>query len=285
MVKPGRLYALYQFAHVLRTNPRYERLKFHRSFSPYKTKDASYDLVEQAFNDSLIVGPFLYCNYGFSVKILRDDVNPLKVLKDLENEGTSPITHAIALSGDDTLLLISKGGNQLSYADAIEPSFTPELDLVNFTFSTVGNLGKDPFPETWNSRDWDVFHAMRNPRQSFVDVGKRLGVTWATVRRHYLRILEDCKSVVGFYPRGYKGYARLFITFKTKYEIGLKESLEKLDRSSYLWKFDDTIILILFVDDYNGTCERFTVLEEIGMIHDLRASIPIRYYLPTTILE
>lgn len=89
-----------------------------------------------------------------------------------------------------------------------------------------------------------------------------------------------CKSLVAFFPRGYSGYARLLVTFKTKYETGLKESLEKLDRSSYLWKFNDTIILILFVDDYNGTCEQFNVLEEIGMIHDLRVSIPIRYYEP-----
>jgi len=81
MAKPGKSYALYQFAKVLRTNPRYERLKFHRFLSPYKTKDASYNFVNRAFDRNIIVGPFLYCNYGFTVSIVRDDVNPLKILR------------------------------------------------------------------------------------------------------------------------------------------------------------------------------------------------------------
>lgn len=283
MAKSGNLYALYQFARVLSINPRYKNLKFHKALSPYKTKDASYKLAKRAFERNIIVGPFLYCNYGFTVNIVRDDMNPLKTLKDLKNEKS--VTHAIALSGDDTLLVISRGGNQLSYADAIFPSFTAGLDLCNFTFSKEGTLEKDPFPREWSPLDRDVFNAMRDPRVSFVDVGRILGVTWATARRHYMKIIEDCKSLVAFYPRGYGGYARLLVTFKTKYETGLKESLEKLDRSSYLWKFDDTIILILFVDDYNGTCEQFNVLEERGMIHNLRISIPIRYYEPEINLD
>ncbi len=285
MVKSGTSYALYQFAQILRTNPRFERLKFHRSLSPYSTKDASYNLVNEAFENNVIVGPFLYCNYGFTVQIIRSDTNPLKILKKLEDNHDTSVTHAIALSGDDKLMLIKKGGNQLTYADAPEPSFVPEMNLNEFTFSKIGKLKRDPFPENWNLMDWKTFHAMRNPRKSFVEIGRKIGATWATARRHYLRILEDCKSVTAFYPKGYSGYNRVFITFNTKYELGVKESLEKLDRSSYLWKFDDTLILILFVDDYNGTCERFNVLEEIGMIHDLRVSIPIRYYMPPTILE
>lgn len=285
MVKSGKLYALHQFAEILNTNPRYENLKFHKSLSPYKTKDASYKLVRQAFENNIIVGPFLYCNYGFKVDIIRDDINPLKILRDLESENSSIITHAIALSGDDTLLTISKGGNQLMCAEAIFPSFAPKLDLCGLTFSQKGALETDLLPQNWNSLDWEVFHAMRNPRISFMDVGRMLGITWATARRHYLKILKDCKSLVAFYPKGYGGYDRLLVTFKTEYETGLRESLGKLDRSSYLWKFDDTIILILFVDDYNGTCERFTVLEEMGMIHDLRISVPIRYYVPPSILE
>jgi hypothetical protein len=60
-------------------------------------------------------------------------------------------------------------------------------------------------------------------------------------RRNYLKILKDCKSLVAFYPKGYSDYNRLLVTFKTEYETGLRESLGKLDRSSYLWKSDDTI--------------------------------------------
>ncbi len=280
MIKPGKLYALYQFYLSLVDDPRTDFSDFHKTKSPYRSKDGTYNFLNKAFAENVIVGPFLWCNYGFSVSLVKKSINPLKVIRKLKEEESPSITHAIALSGDYSLLQITRGGNQLSYAEAIKPSFPAQMSLENLSFSKKGVLPKDPSPGSWNEMDWKVFHAMRNPRISFVEAGRRVGTSWITVKRHYDKIVNECKSFTAFFPKGYDNYESLLVTFKTKYEIGMKESLEKVDRSSYLWKFDDMIILILFVDDYNRTVNRFTELEENGMIHKLRASIPIRYYEP-----
>jgi hypothetical protein len=57
------------------------------------------------------------------------------------------------------------------------------------------------------------------------------------------RVLDD--SLV-FFPFGYSGYNKLFVTPRTKYEVRLVKALRKLDRTTYLWKSNDTIILSLF---------------------------------------
>lgn len=280
MVKPGKLYSIYQFYQELTVNPRFEYLKFHKKYKPYRSKDATYKLLNSAFDENIIVGPFLFCNYGFTLELLKENLNPLKTLRNLEKGENLRVTHAIALSGDHTLLSINKGGRELVCAESIIPTFESKMELEHFNFTEIGKLGSDDFPQKWTEEDWQVFDAMRNPRIPFVKVARTLDVSWITIKRRYEKIINDCKTLVAFFPKSYSGYARLLVAFKTKYETGVKKSLELLDRSTYLWKFKDMLVLILFVDDYNRVCERFNELEEIGMIHDLCASIPIRYYEP-----
>lgn len=280
MPKVGTSHAVYKFYETLLKDPRFCVTKFHKTLSPYKHRDTSAYLINSVFKANIIVGPFLYCNYGFSVELHEENKNPLKLLRELERTNDPTITHAMALTGDHTLLIIRKGGNEITFAEAIKPSFVESMKLENFDFSEKGNLPVDPLPDSWNELDWKVFHAMRNPRISFWKASGKVGVSWMTVKRRYEKILKGCKVLAAYFPLGYNGYPRLLVTLKTLYEKGLRESLQKLDRSSYLWKFNDTIILILFVDDYNRTCERFSELEEIGMVHDLRMSIPIRFFEP-----
>ena len=85
---------------------------------------------------------------------------------------------------------------------------------------------------------------------------------------------------MNFFPKGYKGYERLLLTFRTEYEVGLYDALKKLDRTSFLWKVQDFIMLILFVDHYCATVRKFKELEENGLIRDLKVSIPNRHYTP-----
>lgn len=280
MVKSCKTHSLHDVYCAYDSNPRVKYLEIHRKWSPYKTRDATTKFIKSAFKKQIIVGPFLYVNSGFSVELSKKNVNPLKELKALEF--CPKVTHAIALSGDHTLLVISRCGNDLNYTECIKPSCpSPScLQITNIDFDEQGKLGTDLYPYTWNETDWKVFHAMRDPTRSFFSIGKRIGINWMTVKRHYEKILADCKILTAFFPLGYNGYDRIFMTFKTKYEIGLKNAISKLDRSSYLWKFRDTIILILFVDDYNDTSERFYELEENGLIHGLHVSIPIRYHVP-----
>ena len=80
----------------------------------------------------------------------------------------------------------------------------------------------------------------------------------------------------------YEGYQYVFLTFKTEYETGLLNALKKLDRTSYLYKYRDMIILIAFLLpeplSYNSAVDKFKELEEVGIIHDLRVSIPREWH-------
>ena len=80
-----------------------------------------------------------------------------------------------------------------------------------------------------------------------------------------------------FFPRGYENYWQSIITFKTDYQVGIKKELEKLDRSSYIYKIGDTLMLHLFLDEHLDL--NFILdLEKNGMIHSVSASTPLRYY-------
>ena len=227
-----------------------------------------------------IVGPYLFCNSGFSFQIMKTTENPLKVLKSFEKDPQSDITHVIALSGDFSLLIFRKNGSDLKFTDSVIPSFPAKKKIENFQIEEIKeSFREDKFPEGWNEMDWNVFHEMRTPRDSYGKIAGRLKVEWITVRRHFRKILPDCKVLSAFFPEGYDGYSRLLAVFKTKYEVGLLKSLEKLDRSSYIWKCNDSIILTLFVDNYNSASERFEELEENGIIRNLSISIPTRYYV------
>lgn len=82
-----------------------------------------------------------------------------------------------------------------------------------------------------------------------------------------------------FFPIGFENYQYVLLTFKTKYEVGLEKALSKLDRTTYLYKYNELIVLQLQVDptgqEYNKVAARFEELEEMGIIHDLSVSIPI----------
>ena len=66
------------------------------------------------------------------------------------------------------------------------------------------------------------------------------------------------------------------ITLKTDYEIGILSELKKLNRSSYVYKFDETLILTLFFDRHLEI-DSFLKLHKKGLIHDLRVSYPLRF--------
>ena len=130
-------------------------------------------------------------------------------------------------------------------------------------------------PRNWDELDWKIFVERRNPLESSVQIGKKLGVTFQTVLTRYKNILRDCTIWIPFFPLGYSHYVPYVVTFKTDYEIAILSELKKLDRSNYLYKIDNTLILTLFFDKHLEI-DSFLNLHKKGLIHDLRVSYPVR---------
>lgn len=281
MEKIGKLRALYSFFALYCENPRISTMKLHKLYSPYKSKAATFNLVEEAFQKEIFVGPFLYCNRGLSVTLFRDTRSPLKLLKECKKD--PKVTHAIALCGDFTFLSLSKGASELSFSDAVRPSFPAKMkvdDFLNIIELKKGPLPSDLYPHGWDELDWSIYDLTRSEKFSFSWAGRTLNISWEVVKRRYEKVLNSCKVIMAFFPEGRKRYDPILFTFKTKYELGIKELLGHLDRSSYLYKFNDTILLRFFADEYDRACEIFQEMEDMGMIQNLTASIPIRYYKP-----
>lgn len=269
--------AIYSFYSQFEEYPRITYRKLH-SCSPYKTEYGTTQFVESLFENLIFVGPYLYCNSGISVDLFEDLDKPLAFIE--EKKEDKNVTHAVALMGDYSAIVFSHGASMLNYAEHVSPSFNgrgPE----DVYFEEGQSLISDSYPHGWSETDWLVYNAMRKPRDRyFWKVGQEIELSAQTVRDHYYSIVKDCKIHLSLFPRGYYDYSQLLLTFKTKYETGLRNELQKLDRTSYLFRCKDLIILTLFVDSkvYGGPCRAFKELEEKGIISGLKASIPIEFY-------
>jgi len=283
MLPLGRLEKLYLFYSQRLKDPRYSVNMFHRKHRPFRSKDSTARLVKEGYEKNIIMGPFLYCNHGICVEIFKDERNPLKEMEKLKKDPST--FRVIALCGDHSLVVFSKGPSILKYTEVIKPCSPGKK--TDFTFNNMepiisenkGILPSDPYPHGWDEFDWKVYEIMGDAVQTpFLQVGEALGVSWKTASNHYKKILESCKVLCCFFPFGYSGYSHLLFTFETEYEVGIRKMLTFLDRTSYLYKFDNKLMVILFLDNLeivNETPKKFLKLEEIGLIHHFNASIPV----------
>ena len=196
-----------------------------------------------------------------------------------EKKNDRNVRYAVSFCGEHAVLALKKGACVLQYAEAVIPSFPAKKTIQEIRLTEIGKLEPDPFPCNWDELDWKVYYRMKNPLVSYPKVSHALGTTWQTVKNRYEKIAKSCKIWISFFPRGYDGYSQTFLTFKTDYEVGLRKELQKLDRTTYLYKFGDTVMINLF---YELSIEHYTFsrLEKEGLIRDLSASIPIEWHRP-----
>ena len=195
---------------------------------------------------------------------------------------------AVALCGDWSFISFSKGASTLSFAETVKPTFSglSKIEEINFEDIEKGRLPPDPYPRGWDDLDWKVYDAISNPKDlSFPKAAEKLGVSWVTVKNHYQKILPQCKVMMCFFPEGSSNYAQLFITFRTEYEDGYAHCLKTLDRTSYIYKDGHRLLSVLFInrERYDNVTALFKELEEIGIIHDLCVSIPIKWWKPNKV--
>jgi hypothetical protein len=182
----------------------------------------------------------------------------------------------MALMGSYSLLAFKKGASILKSAVCVIPSYPPKKEIIDIELTEKGELKRSPYPNGWDDYDWKVYHAMRQPNRSYGKVGGEIGSCWTTVRDHFRKILKDCDIWLSFYPKGYETYQKAILTFETKYETNLKEELSKIDRSTFLFKFNEKIILHLTFTHYSEL-RTFEIFKKERKIKNLRFSMPITH--------
>ena len=261
-------------------NPRISIRELHRKYSHYKNRRSTTNLLKSATDQNIIIGPRIWCNSGIDVEIHKRLEDPFEFLE--MNSKRPEITYIAVLNGDFSAFCLKKGASVLQYAETILPSYPAQKTLDQIELTEKGELPSDPYPHGWDHLDWDVYEAMKNPLTSFATAGSRLNVSWYIVRDHFEKIIKDCKIWILFLPKGYDNYQQAHILFKTEYEANFREELQKLDRTSIIYKFNDTILLHLFLDEALRKLHQyyrlFFKLKKEGIIHGLHVSSPLEWY-------
>jgi len=262
-------------------DPKITYSNFHRRFGTYNRRCTTSNAICKAYEKKVIFGPTLFCNNNIEVELMKTEESPLRLFRRKKKDPTT--TLCMALCGDWSFVLFRRGANILEYFNSILPNSLSNVKIEQLEFREKGKLERIEYPHGWDEIDWSVYHLFRKPRQvSFFLASKELNMSWKSVQQHYEKILKQCKTYMSFFPLGHEGYSYFLATFRTDFEIGVENALKRLDRTSFLYKARGTIILLLFTSPdplaYNRVSERFEEMEEIGIIHDLRVCIPIRWH-------
>lgn len=272
---------MYNFSSEILKEPRMRVRAFHRKYKPFRRKETTNEWINKAFENLIIHGPFLFCNNNIDVSLLKTDRIPFDLYEEKRNDPTT--TKLILLTGDWSLLWFHKGASILQYTNTIFPQYPSKTKLEDIIFDEKGKLKRDPYPHGWDAFDWGIYDEMRDIRKyTYVEIGGKFNVTWKAIKMRFDSLLTQCKVFVSFFPLGYYRYDHILLTFKTDYEVGLENALKKMDRTSFLWKFEDTIILVVHYppeESHNGIALRFAELEEMGLIRELKVSTPIKYHI------
>lgn len=252
--------------------------KYHRKYKPFKKRQSTYDLLRKAIIHHIYLPPRLLCLQDVEVKFIEySGVPRIDIYKEKKNDPN--VTYVLYLVGAYSLIYFKYGKPLLKYANCIIPSYPGIIDFneinpAKYKKEKIKEMSK---PRNWDDLHWGVYEFRNNPLRPSIKVGEDLGVSYRTVLDRYYEILKDCIMWIPFFPNGYTNYTKFVLTLKTDYEVGLLNELKKLDRSSYVYKADDTLILILF---FNRELEidSFLKMEENGIVHDLRISFPLHFY-------
>lgn len=252
-------------------------LRFHNTYKPFRRKQSTFKVLNKALAEKVIIPPRLFCIQNVKAELLehRDTLLVEQFERARDSEDTY---YAVLLLGSHSLLSFSKTESEtnLKYAGCTFPTYPSQKKIgeINPCLHKAGTLPVMKPPSNWSSFDWEVYIRRNDPLVSSVKLGKALGVSHRTVLDCYHRILEDCIIWIPFFPLGYKNYTQFSLSFKTDYEVGFVEELRKIDRSSYIYKIDDTLLLNLFFEKHLEV-DSILGLEKRGIIHGLRVSSPI----------
>jgi hypothetical protein len=280
---------LLHYCHAVRKRPKVSISSFHREYGLYSRLASTISTIDKAYERKVITGPFLFVNSGIEVQLIHDVDNSLEFFEKCKKEERT--TFAVISHGYWPILWCKKGANTLQYHDSILPSRNngpiSDRKVDKIFFEEKGTLPVDKYPHAWFEEQWKTFQCLNSPREvtfreAAKKLGKDLGVTWVMVREYFLDILKQCKVITNFFPLGTEAYGPLLVTFKTDYETGIVKGLRTLNRTTYLYKAENTIILFLCISPtpraQNHITGKFHNLEEMGVIRDLHISTPFNWH-------
>jgi len=277
-----QLSILLNYCVATRGEPKITYKSVHKNYTTYSRRKSTTDLIKKAYEKEVVTGPFLYVDTGIHVSFMDDVDNPMELLEKYEKDDNT--TLAYALHGDWNFIRFERGASTLQYSDSIIPNSYPNsgYHIEDLTFDKKGQLPRDPYPHGWLDEHWGVYNCMRAPREvTYREVGKKIGLSWETVKKYYKDILGQCKILNCFFPLGIDGYGHQLVTFETDYEIGVLDALKKLNRTTFIYKANGIIILCLYLIpapfNFNVSTNRFKELEENGYIRDLHVCTPRRW--------
>jgi hypothetical protein len=276
-MEPHHCKKLQQYVSYCVTKKEVRPTQFHNTYKPYERKQSTYDLLKRAIDQKLIFPPRLLCLPDLDVTFVEFNGLPrIKLYKEKDKDPN--VTYIMALMGAYSLIYFEYGTRVLTYVCCTTPSYPStatfdDIDPLKYEKKTLPEMEK---PKNWSNLHWDIYRARNNPRRPSRDVGKELNVSASTVIKYFREVLKDCDIWIPFFPKGYMNYTKYVLTLKTEYETGLIKELKRLDRSSYVYKANDTLILTLFFDR-ELEVESFLKMEKKGIIHDLRVSFPVRF--------
>ncbi len=251
---------------------------FHHKNHPYSRKQSTIDLINRAKERKIIFPPRILCLQDTEAHLIGyKNVPVINLYKEKKND---PEVYLVtALSGAHSLIYFRKGPKNLTFVACTTPSYPAQIhfDEIDITTYPKGVLPEMSSPKTWDDLDWKIYMERNDPTESSVKIGEKLGVTCRTVLTRFKKILEDCQIWIPFFPNGYANYVPYIVTLRTEYETGILHELKKLDRSSYVYKADGTLILTLFFDR-RLEIDGFLELHEKGLIHDVCVSYPLKSY-------
>jgi hypothetical protein len=274
---------LLKYCAATRNEPKISYSNFHKQYSYYFRRQSTFDLLKKAYDKEVIAGPLIYANVGIEVEILDNVDNHRRLLKESDTDPKIRLAYALCGGGQKSFIQFKRGASTLSfYQNVIPHYYSDDNSIEEIVFKEKGKLPRDPYPHGWTETHWAIYEDFRFPRRkTFRDLGKELNLAWDTVKKYYEEVLEQCKVCTSFFPIGRSNYSFQIVVFETEYETSVLRALKKINHTSYLYKFNNTIILALFLEPHPGAYERsadhFANLEEMGIIHGLRVSIPRNY--------
>lgn len=277
-----QLKLLLNYCYAVRQDPKIPISEIHKNYSPYERTISTTNTIRKAIDGNVIAGPFLFANTGIEILLSQDIDNPRKFYEECKKDKN--VNLAVLSHGHWPIFICKQGANTLQYHSSILPSNGFNFDKKrdeNIFFEEKGILPVDQYPHKWFENHWKTYHCLKSPRKkSFREAGKELGFSWETAREYFIDVLKQCKIVTTFYPLGLESYSPLLLTFKTDYETGIVKGLKTLDRTTLLYKANNTIILIAGTPPVpkaqNHFSNRFQRFEEMGLISDLHISTPLK---------